>query len=365
MTDVTTCLITGRSLEPWAQQAMDDQQRRRTARALAAVDENWLTDVLADSIDMDWSPSVGARAIMQALAEDTDAALTPRADQSDKRTIEILRRALAWHGDPQRMATTREDWQQEIDAAIVWVRENPEPGYASFSSFNVEERGADQGSGETFADGEGVPAGCVLVTSKADDDCGCPEEEWETPWGYLFMHLSADKPSDYHLDLGDDGSIETEMVISGVDAARKAGFAWASIAALIKPPAAIRALAQPTIGDAFADAGKPIGETRGDGGEELALRAIKAVTTTTKDAVAGLSRILAVTISAGVKEPYDKLLADSDVKLIVERPRTEWAHLFKPWISGCALPPEGWSCTRERGHTGPCAALATSTGSGS
>lgn len=48
------------------------------------------------------------------------------------RTIEILRRALAWHGDRQRMATTREEWQQEIDAAILWVKQNPEDGYASF-----------------------------------------------------------------------------------------------------------------------------------------------------------------------------------------------------------------------------------------
>lgn len=50
------------------------------------------------------------------------------------RTIEILRRALAWHGDPQRMATTREEWQQEIDAAIAWVKANPEEGRPSFST---------------------------------------------------------------------------------------------------------------------------------------------------------------------------------------------------------------------------------------
>lgn len=50
----------------------------------------------------------------------------------DATTIEILRRALAWHGDPSRMATTREEWQQVVDEALVWVRANPEEGRPSF-----------------------------------------------------------------------------------------------------------------------------------------------------------------------------------------------------------------------------------------
>lgn len=58
------------------------------------------------------------------------------ADQA--RTVEILRRALAWHGDPVRMATTREEWQQEVDEAIRWVRDNPEEGGSSFSSYAGE-----------------------------------------------------------------------------------------------------------------------------------------------------------------------------------------------------------------------------------
>jgi len=62
---------------------------------------------------------------------------TPPQDgvREARRTIEILSRALAWHGDPQRMATTREEWQQEIDAAIAWVKANPEPDRLSFSTF--------------------------------------------------------------------------------------------------------------------------------------------------------------------------------------------------------------------------------------
>lgn len=58
----------------------------------------------------------------------------PQGGGECARTIEILRRALAWHGDPARMATTREEWQQEVDAAIVWVNANPEPDRPSFSS---------------------------------------------------------------------------------------------------------------------------------------------------------------------------------------------------------------------------------------
>lgn len=55
------------------------------------------------------------------------------ADQAH--TVAILRRALAWHGDPQRLATTREEWQQEVDEAIRWVKDNPEEGRPSFPSF--------------------------------------------------------------------------------------------------------------------------------------------------------------------------------------------------------------------------------------
>lgn len=58
------------------------------------------------------------------------------ADQAH--TVAILRRALAWHGDPQRMATTREEWQQEIDEAIRWVKDNPEEGRPSFPTFVQE-----------------------------------------------------------------------------------------------------------------------------------------------------------------------------------------------------------------------------------
>ena len=49
----------------------------------------------------------------------------PGVDERD-RTIATLRRALAWHGDWTRMATTRADWQQEVDEALRWVVENPE-----------------------------------------------------------------------------------------------------------------------------------------------------------------------------------------------------------------------------------------------
>ncbi len=88
-------------------------------------------------------------------------------------------------------------------------------------------------------------------------------------------------------------------------------------------------------------------------GERLALEAIKAVTATCKDAAAGLSRIMAIARSAGVDAPYTDLMEDSRVRLIVERPRSEWRHLFE---GACTIPPAGWYCTRTPGHDGPCAA---------
>jgi NTP pyrophosphatase (non-canonical NTP hydrolase) len=66
-----------------------------------------------------------------------------------ERTIETLRRALAWHGDPQRMATTREEWQQDIDAAIAWVKANPEPGRPSFPTLAAAPPQAQDGREDT------------------------------------------------------------------------------------------------------------------------------------------------------------------------------------------------------------------------
>ena len=93
------------------------------------------------------------------------------------------------------------------------------------------------------------------------------------------------------------------------------------------------------------------------GVERLALEAIKAVTATTKDAVAGLSRIMAIARSAGVDAPYSELMAKPEVALIVNEPRANWRHLFE-LPAECTIPPAGWRCTRKPGHDGPCAALA-------
>lgn len=78
-----------------------------------------------------------------------------------------------------------------------------------------------------------IPAGCTLLSSKADDDCGCPEEEWDTPWGYLFMHLNVSKPTDVCLDLGDPGQVEAALIADTVEEARTAAFRWASVAGVI------------------------------------------------------------------------------------------------------------------------------------
>lgn len=83
-------LITGEPLEPWAQQAMDSAQARKVGRALAVVDEDWLTDVISDSLDMDWNARDGARAILAALRTPT-----PEAGEVDQRTLaETIRDAF-------------------------------------------------------------------------------------------------------------------------------------------------------------------------------------------------------------------------------------------------------------------------------
>lgn len=54
-----------------------------------------------------------------------------RGIRDQARTVEVLRRALVWHGDPARLATTREEWQQEVDEAMRFVRDHPEEGVPS------------------------------------------------------------------------------------------------------------------------------------------------------------------------------------------------------------------------------------------
>jgi len=98
--------------------------------------------------------------------------------------------------------------------------------------------------------GEGVPAGCVLIRSQPDPDCGCPEEEWDTPWGHLFMHLNVDTPTDVALDPdGESEQIETTLIVSSVQAGRSAAFAWASIAALQPRTVLATPCANPTAAD--------------------------------------------------------------------------------------------------------------------
>jgi hypothetical protein len=104
----------------WSDFAEWSQRRDRDIANIKAV---LITAVLSDFL-------------ADELAGEIAELKVPNAEPDGaEKTIAILRRALAWHGDPQRMATTREEWQQEVDAAIVWVKENPEPDRPSFSSW--------------------------------------------------------------------------------------------------------------------------------------------------------------------------------------------------------------------------------------
>jgi len=113
------------------------------------------------------------------------------------RTIEILRRALAWHGDPQRMATTREEWQQEIDAAIAWVKANPEEGRPSFSSL-----GGLLPSGDGAREADSLSWWIADIQRRADickseyEAAGAPSiDRCELPEGsrHLFAYFAFDR----------------------------------------------------------------------------------------------------------------------------------------------------------------------------
>ena len=159
-------------------QAIMAWNNRAILARLAPAPEKGVREALESALRalaMDSTPIIRRLARIQ-IKEARAALAQPEAarvgeDWEMQREIEILRRALAWHGDPQRMATTREDWQQTIDAAIVWVKANPEDGYASFPSIssapaprNANETGQDEASGwRAMAD---------TIKAEIDRQCG-------------------------------------------------------------------------------------------------------------------------------------------------------------------------------------------------
>jgi hypothetical protein len=59
--------------------------------------------------------------------------------------------------------------------------------------------------------------GCKLIESRLTDACGCIEEEWDTPAGYMSLHLTPDGHGELFFDNGDSG--EWEVEITGKDQA--------------------------------------------------------------------------------------------------------------------------------------------------
>ena len=91
-------------------------------------------------------------------------------------------------------------------------------------------------SGAVEAVAQWEHAGFVLKERRLDDDCGCPEEFWDTPFGELHLHLSAGKPSNACLDNGDEGEWALELTRSTVAEARSAFLAWATVASSLPTP---------------------------------------------------------------------------------------------------------------------------------
>jgi hypothetical protein len=80
-----------------------------------------------------------------------------------------------------------------------------------------------------------TPDRFTLTERELDDECGCPEETWDTPFGVLNMHLSAGKPSNACLDNGDEGEWHLDLTAATIDDARSAFFAWSMFAATLTP----------------------------------------------------------------------------------------------------------------------------------
>lgn len=55
------------------------------------------------------------------------------------------------------------------------------------------------------------PVGYKIITSSIDDDCGCVEQEWETPVGGAFVHLLPSGVAEVFFDNGDAGEWEVKI----------------------------------------------------------------------------------------------------------------------------------------------------------
>lgn len=53
--------------------------------------------------------------------------------------------------------------------------------------------------------------GCRLIKSGLDSACGCIEEEWDTPAGYMFLHITPEGLGEVFFDNGDAGEWEVEI----------------------------------------------------------------------------------------------------------------------------------------------------------
>lgn len=53
--------------------------------------------------------------------------------------------------------------------------------------------------------------GCKLIESRLDDACGCIEEEWDTPAGYMSVHLTSEGHGEVFFDNGDAGEWEVSL----------------------------------------------------------------------------------------------------------------------------------------------------------
>ena len=66
----------------------------------------------------------------------------------------------------------------------------------------------------------------ALLTQKASDDCGCPEEEWEIDAFFVVIHLEPDSRGHIFIDGGDCGEDERLVDCDGIEDLRAKAAEW-------------------------------------------------------------------------------------------------------------------------------------------
>lgn len=74
---------------------------------------------------------------------------------------------------------------------------------------------------------EPISSGATFERAYADEDCGCPVEEWVCNGVCLMLHFEADGSMEVYADTG-DWELNLTLAATTMEAARSEAFAWAN-----------------------------------------------------------------------------------------------------------------------------------------